>query len=542
SAGAGPGHGRMLLHHNAHLRAVAGEALMHATLLTAHGARGAAMAATVDWGDGTAADPSAIRFQSMNGGLRLVGGHTYLKAGAFDVTITVSQGGSMIGSMKEIVQVAAKTPNGRTISTTTMQSFNAVLGSAVHGLSSAVGLSIDWGDGSISAPTVSSHGGRSVLSGSHVYAQAGRYAVVVTRAGVGGARRAPAYVLVADAMVNAPGGLTLAATTGTRFNGNLGTLTSSLTPVEVGIEWGDGTHSPGTFVSLGNNQYQTSGQHTYADPGTYTATVLTSFDGRSLFPLPGEPIPLFADPVPQIYVPLVSTITVTGKPAAVPVPHAIITATSPPTAYGDYLNAPLAMLQDVSTAPDAPKPYAVVDYGSGAGTRGMSVDPVGTDQFNLNATNDFSWQSSSNLRTTFAGTLHATITFKLNDHINHADDTVLGSITQTINAVPNSQGGVTLNLTTGQAFSGSIGVITFTDVQGGPLIGGQVDWGDNSAGDTAVTLTPLGSGMYQINDSYTYAKPGRYRISFAPIYKDVNGYTATDEGPGWLVSTAVVTG
>ncbi|MDB5304739.1 MAG: hypothetical protein JWM97_2288, partial [Phycisphaerales bacterium] len=122
------------------------------------------------------------------------------------------------------------------------------------------------------------------------------------------------------------------------------------------------------------------------------------------------------------------------------------------------------------------------------------------------------------------------------------DDTVLGSITQTINAVPNSQGGVTLNLTTGQAFSGSIGVITFTDVQGGPLIGGQVDWGDNSAGDTAVTLTPLGGGMYQINDSYTYAQPGRYRISFAPTYKDAYGSTVTDEGPGWLVSTAVVTG
>ncbi|MDB5354491.1 MAG: hypothetical protein JWN24_944 [Phycisphaerales bacterium] len=344
-------------------------------------------------------------------------------------------------------------------------------------------------------------------------------------------------------MVDAPGGLRLAAATGTPFSGSLGTLTSSLPPDEVAIDWGDGTHSPGTYVYVGNFQYQVSGEHTYAAPGTYTINVLSGFGGDGLFPLPGAPFLGLVEYTPQIYVPLVSTMTVTGTPKSSP-SSAIVTATPPPTAYGDYLNAALATIQGVSTAPDAPKPYALVDYGSGAaGTFGISVDPVGNDQFVLNATNDFSWQSPTHApRTTFAEILHATITFKLNDHINHTDDTVLGSVTQTINAVPNSQGGVTLNLTKSQAFSGSIGVITFTGVQGGPLIGGAVDWGDNSAGDTAVTLTPLGGGKYQINDSHTYAEAGRYRISFAPTYKDVNGYTTTDYSPGWLTSTAVVTG
>ncbi|HWE94662.1 MAG TPA: hypothetical protein VG269_11920 [Tepidisphaeraceae bacterium] len=559
SASAGPGH--ILFHNNGHLHTVAGETLSQAALLTAHvGKRSeqlAGLAATVDWGDGATADTSA-GFQTVHGKLRLVGGHTYSQAGVYSVVITVSREGSTIASVKDAVRVAPRTPNGRALSAGAMQSFNAVLGSVQNGPWSAAALTIDWGDGSISAPTVSSHGGRSVLSGFHTYAGAGHYAVVVTRAGDGTGQAANPYLLVADVVVNAaapvppakiitgnsPGGLNLVAIAGTPFTGIIGTLTSSLTPVEVAIEWGDGTHSPGTFVSLGDDHYQISGGHTYAAPGTYTANVLTRFGNRPLFPLPGQALPDSVDPVPQVYVPVVSTITVTGEPTPPPASNAIITALPPPTAYGDFLNAPLATLQNVSTAPDAPVPYAVVDYGLGtAGSFETSVDPVGNGQFVLNATNDFSWQNPANaLRTTFAGILHATITFKLSDHVNQADDTILGSVSQTINAVPNSQGGVTLNLAAGQTYSGSIGVVTFTGAQGGPLLGGTVDWGDNSAGDSAVTLTPLGGDRYQINDSHAYAQPGRYRISLAATYKDVNGYTTTDYGSNWLVSTAVVTG
>ncbi|GAA2248772.1 hypothetical protein GCM10010401_23210 [Rarobacter faecitabidus] len=61
------------------------------------------------------------------------------------------------------------------------------------------------------------------------------------------------------------------------FSGELVTFTGATNPVNATINWGDGTASSNGTIGSGN----VSGSHTYATPGTYTATVTVTGAGTS---------------------------------------------------------------------------------------------------------------------------------------------------------------------------------------------------------------------------------------------------------------------
>src|SRR5262249_19932756 len=146
-------------------------------------------------------------------------------------------------------------------------------------VASDLDATINWGDGTTSAGTVSGGSGSFTVLGSHTYATGGSYTFNVSVAddppGIAAANaNGTATINLAGQM-----GLT-SATEGTAVpNGtpvasfsdsNGGDTAASFTAT---IEWGDGTTSAGT-VSGGAGTFTVSGGHTYADEGNFGASAI----------------------------------------------------------------------------------------------------------------------------------------------------------------------------------------------------------------------------------------------------------------------------
>jgi hypothetical protein len=143
--------------------------------------------------------------------------------------------------------------------------------------STAYNASIDWGDGTTSAGTVSASG---AVSGSHTYAEEGSHQVKVSVTDADDSTNsasATSTATVVDAALTA-GPLTLSGgTEGTQAtnasfgftDANPGATAADFTAT---IDWGDGHSSTGT-VSASGGGFVASGSHTYAEEGTYAVSV-----------------------------------------------------------------------------------------------------------------------------------------------------------------------------------------------------------------------------------------------------------------------------
>jgi hypothetical protein len=74
----------------------------------------------------------------------------------------------------------------------------------------------------------------------------------------------------------APARPTLLATAGVSTGGILDTFTNTESQATAVIDWGDGTRTAGTIASEGGGVFNVIGNHAYAAPGSYTATVTVS--------------------------------------------------------------------------------------------------------------------------------------------------------------------------------------------------------------------------------------------------------------------------
>lgn len=131
---------------------------------------------------------------------------------------------------------------------------------------------INWGDGSMSAGTVSSTnatGGPYTVSGSHTYAEEGSYTATVTI--TDSLNSSNDLINTVPAMV-ADAALTAACATPSlstlSFSGSTATFTDAnpsppLSDFSAVITWGDGTMSSGTITGPVSGVYTVSGTHTY---------------------------------------------------------------------------------------------------------------------------------------------------------------------------------------------------------------------------------------------------------------------------------------
>jgi hypothetical protein len=246
--------------------------------------------ATIDWGDGSATTPGTIA--SSSAAFTVSGQHTYADEGSFTVTVTISDvspgtGTATVTDTATVTEADSLTGSPVSFSaaagtpfTGTVANFSDTLTTNVPGDFTAT---INWGDATTSAGTVTGGGGSFAVSGTHTYAGTGTFSVTVT--------------LSDDAPGTATAQVTSTAHVGTTalsvtavnfsvaehapFNGTVATFTDSdktKTPTSftAAIDWGDATAPTAGVITGGSGSFTVTGQHTYTDEQTVTFTVTVS--------------------------------------------------------------------------------------------------------------------------------------------------------------------------------------------------------------------------------------------------------------------------
>src|SRR5262249_6738011 len=189
---------------------------------------------------------------------------------------TVSSAGSLPGAPTSL------SPPAGVSFTTTVATFMDSLPSAVPGDFTAT---IDWGDMTTSAGTVSGGGGSFQVSGTHTYAGAGTFPVQVTLSDdAPGTATATVTSTAHVASGLAVTAVDFSTPEAAAFNGTVATFSHSdtaKTPASftTAINGGDGTAPRAGTVSGGSGSFTVSGQHTYGDEGSFTFTVTVTETG-----------------------------------------------------------------------------------------------------------------------------------------------------------------------------------------------------------------------------------------------------------------------
>jgi len=248
--------------------------------------------ASIDWGDASSS-PGTI--SGSAGSFTVSGSHTYAEQGTYTVTVTITDtdnaANQATATSTATVADAPVTAGALTLSagvegsspTTASFSFSDANTGATAAEYTAT---INWGDASTSAGTVSGGAGSFTVSGSHQYAEEGTYTVTVTATGDGtDSATATGSAIVADAPLTSA--CAMPSLTTQAFSGKTATFTDAsstgtLSDFSASINWGDSSTSAGTIAGgPGTTAYTVSGSHTYASTGYFTVTTTITDVGGS---------------------------------------------------------------------------------------------------------------------------------------------------------------------------------------------------------------------------------------------------------------------
>jgi uncharacterized repeat protein (TIGR03803 family) len=240
---------------------------------------------SIDWGDGTTSTSTALSSGPV------AGTHAWSEetspALPYTVTVTVTDGISQTATVRDTATVAdAALSAGPAVTIVGME--EALFSGTVATFRDAnpgaplsdFTATINWGDGAISAGTVSGSGPFTV-TGSHTYLEGGSYSTFVTLQDVGGST-----LTVSGMATISDYALYLAGVTDdviSPFSGTVAYLsdddpTATISEYKITIDWGDGT-STGGIASGTSQPFTISGSHTYAATGVYTVTVSVRDEG-----------------------------------------------------------------------------------------------------------------------------------------------------------------------------------------------------------------------------------------------------------------------
>ena len=428
-----------------------------------------AFTATIDWGDGTATTAGSI--SGSSGAFTVSGDHTYTVAGVYTVTTTITgPDGTLAPTSTAVVDDAALAGSGIDVSATeggmlanvTVASFTdpAALDDV-----SGDSATIDWGDGGTSTGYVSVSGNTVYVSGSHSYAQAGSYSITTTlQSGGGDSETVTSVASVADAALTAGNPLTLSAVEGQAASLTLADFSDPNANAlngdfQVSIDWGDNTGPDSADAVNGSpSQFSVVGSHTYAESGTYTATVTITDDAGA---------------------------TLTAQ-ATVQVADAPITAggVSFSTLVGQPLGPePVATFFDANPAAQASDFTVSIDYGDGGSSPFGVVEGQGGE---FAVYDDYVYHQ--------AGSYAVTVTI-----LEDGQAVATAASTATVGTLQEGQ-------------DATLTVMSFTDSnpEAPSSYAAQIDWGDGNV--TAGTVQG-GGGMYSVQGDHSYASAGSYTVT-----------------------------
>ncbi|OYV85888.1 MAG: hypothetical protein B7Z73_12710, partial [Planctomycetia bacterium 21-64-5] len=406
----------------------------------------------------------------------------------------------------EMRSLMSVTPSGVAIAATEAAAFSGEVATFTSvDPASDFSATIDWGDGTVTAGTITGSGTFTV-DGTHTYADEGTpsVSVTITDAFDGTTATATSTATVDDAPLT---GVSSAAATGGVEGVTAGTLSgATFTDANTSaaasdftvtsVNWGDSTSATtGLSVTGSGGNYTVSGSHLYAEDGTPSFTMTVTDDGGQ-------------------------TATITGTAS---VADASLTGSSGAMAFGGTEGMFPAFLvgtnfTDANTGAAA-SDFTVtsVNWGdSTSATTGLSVTGSGGN-YTVSGSHLYAEDGiyGFSMTVTDAGGQTATIT----GTAIVADASLTGSATATA-------GG-----TEGIANSSVLSGATFTDLNPGDHsaeMTAVITWGDGGPTSIGTVSYDSGTGTYSVDGSHTYAEEGSYSISIA----------VTDAG----TATTIITG
>jgi hypothetical protein len=488
----------------------------------------------VNWGDGSApqtliaGDLTAI---SIAGGVTwsISAAHAYAEEGTYAYTVTVTDEDDAAATVSGSANIAdapltagspvALTPNtGATISTN-VGSFTDENPTAP---TTDFIATINWGDGSSSAGTITQPGGVGtafVVSGSHAYANPGNYNPAINILDVGGS----AVTLTGSATVtdlpvtgtvqnfaategSSTGTIVLATFTDPN---PLATVSDVYAFLPIG-GWGDGTPAAAsalTVTQIGGTStstiFQITGSHAYASTGSFPVNISVTTKGGATTNLTAGSATVTSSATGGV---LAAGTTLTINSAA-----GLSTGTVVVGTFTDS-NASAAA-SDYSAIIDwgdgSPTTIGTISFtpGTGGGPATVRVDGVHT--YANSGTYTILVTTDSNGGQAVTTTAAA----------NVASDGLAAVAIPAINATPNVS-------------TGSVGVSIFTDTDYNAKAGdfsATINWGDGSDTSAGTVSVIPGTGgnpaTVTINGSHTYASYGQYAIQVTTTSADGQSIT-----------------
>jgi hypothetical protein len=463
--------------------------------------------ATIDWGDGVT-DTGTV--SGTGGHFTVSGSHTYADEDSFPITVTLTDDdpGTASATATSTANVGDNDPllgAGQPVAATEGQQFNGTVANFLDlnqaNTSGDFSATIDWGDGVTDTGTVSGSNGLFTVSGSHTFAEEGVFTITVTLTDDSpGTASATATIGEGDALTGT--GLTVAPTEGASFSGAVATFSDGgypgNTPADftASIAWGDGTSTTGA-VSGSPGDFTVSGDHTYADEGSFTVTVTLTDDS------PGTASATAS-----------GTANVAEGDLVTPLPQTITSR------EGQQFSGVVAMFTDTSNPGQVAGDWtARIDWGDGATTTGTVTGATG-GPFSISGTHTYADEGTFTIRAFVSDDPPSTLT---NNEIDG---------TANVGEADGLAGlGTVLAPTEGQTFSGT--VASFLDPGYPANTAGDftatIDWGD---GTTTTTGTASGgNGVFVVSGSHSYKDEGSYTVTV----------TLADDAPGTASATATST-
>jgi len=467
--------------------------------------------ATVDWGDGTT---TLGMVSGSSGAFTVTGSHTYTQNGQDAISVNVTEESDNPEAIAN-ANIASTALVG--IAPVSGASISIVEGAAVaantqvatfsdsNDLDTALSFtaSIDWGDGTSTAGTVTGAlGSFTVTGGPHTYTGAageeGGDTVTTTLTRITDNSTATAFgaVSIGESDAFTVTGTNVSGSQGTPIdNVQVATFTDTYTGHTDGsdfialIDWGDGTGSALGTVSGSGGSFTVDGSHTYADPGNDTITV-SVFDSGGSASADGTSTATIA------------ARTLTGQ--------MVLAAATEATALPD--STVVATFSDSLSSDTAGDFTATIDWGDGNTTTGTVVGSNGS--FTVEGGHTYGDEGSDPAVVTFTHTS------------DNASATASGSVAVAEADVLTGHGTI-FRPKAGQPFTGT--VATFSDTDTANVAGdfaATINWGDGSTTSGSVSG---GSGTLTVSGTHTYAHAGHENVTV----------TLSDDAPGTATATAM---